>query len=74
MDELTALFANKPTSYLGDGIIYNGDTRGNGVSSTEQDVVVIPRFNPKQAGEFKGCGIRSGARPHASDHHGRLDL
>jgi hypothetical protein len=55
MDELTALFANKPTSYLGDGIIYNGDTRGNGVSSTEQDVVVIPRFNPNDAaGEFKG--------------------
>jgi hypothetical protein len=45
MDPLTELFASKPTSYLGTGIIYNGDTRGNGVSSTEQDVVVIPRFN-----------------------------
>ena len=55
MDELTALFANKPTSYLGDGIIYNGDTRGNGVSSTEQDVVVIPRGAPDSSGgTFKG--------------------
>jgi hypothetical protein len=55
MDELTALFANKPTSYLGDGIIYNGDTRGNGVSSTELDVVVIPRGAPDSSGgTFKG--------------------
>jgi hypothetical protein len=45
MDRLTELFANKPTSYLGTGIIYNGDTRGNGVSSTEQEVTVLPRFN-----------------------------
>jgi hypothetical protein len=55
MDELTALFANKPTSYLGAGLIFNGDASGNGVSSTEQDVVVVKRFNPNDAaGEFKG--------------------
>jgi hypothetical protein len=63
MDELTALFANKPTSYLGDGIIYNGDTRGNGVSSTELDVVVIPRGAPDSSGgTSKACGIRRKAR------------
>jgi len=50
MDRLTELFANKPTSYLGPGIIYNGDTRGNGVSSSEQDVSVIPRFNQSDGG------------------------
>jgi hypothetical protein len=55
MDELTALFANKPTSYLGAGLIFNGDASGNGVSSTEQDVVVVQRFNQNdEAGEFKG--------------------
>jgi hypothetical protein len=55
MDELTALFANKPTSFLGAGLIFNGDASGNGVSSTEQDVVVVQRFNQNdEAGEFKG--------------------
>lgn len=54
MDRLTQLFANKPTSYLGAGIIYNGDTRGNGVSSSEQDVVVIPRGTPDSGSDFKG--------------------
>lgn len=54
-DRLTELFANKPTSYLGAGIIYNGDTRGNGVSSSELDVQVIPRFNGGgDAAAFKG--------------------
>lgn len=54
-DRLTELFASKPTSYLGAGIIYNGDTRGNGVSSSELDAQVIPRFNGGgDAGSFTG--------------------
>lgn len=56
MDRLTELFASKPTSYMGLGVVYNGDTRGNGVTSQEQDVVVIPRFNQNDGGGvFKGA-------------------
>lgn len=50
MDRLAELFASKPTSYMGLGVVYNGDTRGNGVTSQEQDVVVIPRFNQSDGG------------------------
>lgn len=50
MDRLTELFASKPTSYMGLGVVYNGDTRGNGVTSQEQAVVVIPRFNQSDGG------------------------
>lgn len=49
MDRLTELFAGKPTSYMGLGVVYNGDTRGNGVTSQEQDAVWIPRFNQGDA-------------------------
>lgn len=49
MDRLTELFASKPTSYMGIGVVYNGDTRGNGVTSEEQEAVWIPRFNQNDA-------------------------
>lgn len=55
MDRLLTLFRDKPTSYLGPGLIFNGDTRGNGVSSNEQDVQVVKRLNDGEpAADFKG--------------------
>jgi hypothetical protein len=50
MDLLTQLFASKPISYPGVGMIYNGDTRGNVVTSQERDVEVLKRFNVNDGG------------------------
>jgi hypothetical protein len=50
MDKLEALFARKPTSNMGLGVIYSGDTRGNGVTSSEQGFEWIPRFNQRGGG------------------------
>jgi hypothetical protein len=44
-ERLKELFANKPIFSSGSGMVYNGDTRGNGVSSAAQSVEVIKRFN-----------------------------
>lgn len=64
MDRLTELFASKPTSYLGSGVVYNGDTRGNGVTSSEQLGEWIPRFNQGDSG---------GAPPHPFKCPGSTD-
>lgn len=64
-DRVSELFASKPISYLGLGVVYNGDTRGNGVTSTEQELLVISRFNQSDGGggshPFKCPGITDGS-------------
>lgn len=44
MDRLTPLFASKPTSQPGFGVMYNGDTRGNGVPGLRQEQPIVTRF------------------------------
>lgn len=49
-DRLQELFANKPIFSSGLGMVYNGDTRGNGVTSAVQSIEVIKRFNQNDDG------------------------
>jgi len=56
-DRLTELFASKPTSYLGLGVVYNGDTRGNGVTSNEQGIEIIQRLGQSDGGVSARGGL-----------------
>ncbi len=45
MDHLSELFAHKPTSSIGEGLVASTDSLGNSVSSAEQEVVIVQRFS-----------------------------